>query len=1153
MKNAIQLSKEQRMILEARGSVVVVAGAGTGKTETLTQRVLHTLTAHREYSLRELVVLTFTDKAAGEMRQRVYRGLLSRLLEAEDDNARRRWSALCAGFAETHRIETFDAFNHRLLAAYPEYQLTPNFFTAMTDYDERQLQSKLARAFWGWLESLERDARAREDFFDLLRDYDRKQILKLLGLLASETNERRAQLAALPDAENYRHELRALAARFAVQLHRREARRLNRLWARYLAVLQTHFSELPPSLSEALRDPEQLKPRDSKILTKGGAFRKNQIPDDCQELCAEIEERVFPFLKLWQKAEAQLFQILQTIADPDALWENDWRAREHLARAARLANWWAQQREEICRREGWLDFLAAQRAALSLLEDNQAVAARLRAGCRFILVDEFQDTNYEQWRLVQAFSSSENVMLIGDGKQSIYGFRGGDITVFEEVQREILQIETPHSLSLSQRATPALTQFFNEVFEDVLPAENDPDRQPWEAPFQELHSARADGAPSGVFVLDATQSCESDQQSLNVPDEDESFYDEAAPAQPFTFREPREMELLAEATALLLREIQDDADGEENLDEENAALLRPEFRTTSARVRRNEAATIGVLFSTHHAKAIYETALRRHGVRYASVKGIGFFQSQPVADAINLLRFFFDARDDLALAGVLRAPFFGASDVALLELKRFALQSGAASLWNALCNRIAQNFPEEFLLEDDDERALQRARESLSQWQEVAQTEPLSAVLEIIERETEIAFARALGDDAAQQTENWRKVIEMIREREASGQGSARALAEFFSEQAQSEEREADAELPEGGAVQLMTVFAAKGLGFAMTIVAQTDGLFRFDEELLRRGEIENRDDKWFALNIKDDEGNEQKNLVWEILKENDRAKSEAEWARLFYVACTRARDYLLLAMPQNPKPGTWAEMSAPFVEEKPRLRLGALKARAEQRAQKARDDEAARAQAVPPPPEINAELLRALPANSFGLEASVTQLSQPFANGSTPGVAGGSRQAREHGALFHRLLSASVAADDQARIAGFLATTNLPRERASILARQLNAAHDWLQSQNFDLSSARHEVAFSVPAAALSGVLPAWGAATRWINGAIDLLVPRENDWAIIDFKTRAHEMEAASSQYEHQLRLYRAAAEYSGFAIAECWLVFLDDDGTATARRVE
>jgi ATP-dependent helicase/nuclease subunit A len=1151
-KSVLQLSEEQRAIVEASGNIAVVAGAGTGKTETLTQRVLHALASQREYSLRELVVLTFTDKAAGEMRQRIYRNLLLRLLQETDDAARSRWSSLCAGFAETHRIETFDAFNHRLLSAYPEYQNAPNFFVAMSDYDLRKLSGKMARAFWDWLESLENDAPEREDFFGLLENFDRRQILQLLELLAQESATHRAELAALPDAGNYQSELRALAARFATLLHRREARRLNRLWQRYRTVLQAHFSKLPPQIAEVLSDPQQLRPRDSTVLTKSGTFRKKWIPASCAEICSEIEEQVFPFLSLWQKAEMQLHEALQTLADPQQTWENDWRVRVQLARAARLSRWWANKREEICRREGWLDFLAAQRAALSLVEENSEIAARLRAGCRMILVDEFQDTNFEQWRLVQAFAAADNVMLIGDGKQSIYGFRGGDITVFDEVRSDILGIESPHSLSLSQRATPALTQFFNEVFEDVLPHENDPDRQPWEAPFQELHSARAGDANSDVFILEATQKTESEQPENECESED-SFYETNAATQPFSFRAPRELELLAEATALLLREIQDDADGNANLEEQTATLQRPEFKTISAAIRAKKPATIGVLFSTHWAKAIYETKFRQHGVRYASVKGIGFFKSQPVYDAINLLRFFFDARDDLALSGVLRSPFFGASDIALLELHRFQLQSGATSLWSALCHRGGAAVPERFLLEDDDERAFSRAQELLSRWLGAAQTELVSAVLERCLRETEIAFALELDDDAAQQSENWYKVLEMIRERESGGQGSARALAEFLSDQSQSEEREAEAELPEGGAIQLMTIFAAKGLGFDMTIVAQMDGSFRFDEELLRRGEIENRNDKWFALNFKDDEGNEQKNLVWEILKENDRAKSEAEWARLFYVACTRARNFLLLAMPQEPSPTTWAEMAAPFVENKTRFQLSELRERALVRAQNLRDKDIARAQTVPPPPEINVEVLRPLPGNSFGIETSVTQLTQSLKAGSTPG---GSYRAREHGILFHRLLRAGVAANDHARIASFLSTTNVSGTHVEILSRQLQAAHVWLSEQKFDLSRARHEVAFSVSAAALAGVLPAQSKETRWINGVIDLLIPCGNEWAIVDFKTHLSFPQVAKEarlQYEVQLRLYRAAAEFLGRRVSECWLVCVEENGVLAAQRVE
>ena len=151
--------------------------------------------------------------------------------------------------------------------------------------------------------------------------------------------------------------------------------------------------------------------------------------------------------------------------------------------------------------------------------------------------------------------------------------------------------------------------------------------------------------------------------------------------------------------------------------------------------------------------------------------------------------------------------------------------------------------------------------------------------------------------------------------------------------------------------------------------------------------------------------------------------------------------------------------------------------------------------------------------------------------------------------------MRARVDANDHARINSFLATTNLPSTLAAILSAQLQAARDWLNEQNFDLSRAQHEVGFSVPASAMVGVLPKQSDATQWINGAIDLLILRGEEWSIIDFKTRSDSIppEETPENYENQLRFYRAAARHCGYRIGECYLVFLDDNGAVSAHRVE
>jgi ATP-dependent helicase/nuclease subunit A len=469
----------------------------------------------------------------------------------------------------------------------------------------------------------------------------------------------------------------------------------------------------------------------------------------------------------------------------------------------------------LCWRNAWADFTDLQRAALQLLTGRSEVSERLRAGARHILIDEFQDTNIAQWQLIDSFRSQDNVLIVGDGKQAIYQFRGGDITVFEEVQNLLLGDKAPDTLTISRRSNPTIVEFCNDLFRSLLPpAEH---REAFEAEFQALESGRPAGGDGGVCVVRGSGSHEEPSQpGLGFADSDSSV----------TSGETDEQAELAQAVAMLLAEIQADAD-------EGVRRRRPEFAAISEKIRRNEAGVIGLLFRTHARKAVFESALREHDVRFVSVKGIGFYQSQQVMDVINLASFCFDTADSLALAGVLRSPLVGLSDRALLEL-RTSYPEG--SLWQAVLNATNETSTD-VALSQDDWRALRLCIPRLSRWRERLGVVPFSAVLELVWRESELAFCDALFSDAPQRLENWRKIIEVLRDREERGHGSTREIVEFLSAQASEEENEADASLPgDSGSIQLMTVFAAKGLGFDMTVVAQTDGLPRVDTGALKKG-----------------------------------------------------------------------------------------------------------------------------------------------------------------------------------------------------------------------------------------------------------------------------------------------------------------------------
>jgi len=1109
-----QLSDEQLRILHGSGNQVVVAGAGTGKTETLTQRVLHLLMREGDDSsqLHELIALTFTDKAAGEMRQRIYQSILKRLVVESDDLQRNRLNALRTGFAEHNRIGTFDSFIHRLLSLYPEQNLVPPGFTPMSSYDERDLFTQLARAFWHYAEGLE--GVERTELFDLLELFERRQTLMLVAELAREETHRLEELAENIDEAQYRVELERLCSIAVERVYRREGRRLNDLWARYIAALPL---DLPPVLQNALHDPGRLRFRGSDVLTQKHTFAKKFVKPDIQEVCEALEAGALRQLEPWRNLDQHLSDVGEKLKVTDETFAIDLEARQILRRLARLALWWAQQRRALCWRNGWADFTDLQRAALQLLSNSDEVSSKLRANARHILIDEFQDTNIAQWQLIDRFRNQDNVLIVGDGKQAIYQFRGGDITVFEEVQRVLIGEETPDQLTFSRRSAPVIVDFCNLLFEALLPPELN--KEVYEAAFQALQSGREGGGESGVYVVRAErQTSGAPQMSLD--------FETPAPV------DLDEQAILAQTVALLLAEIQADAD-------EGTSQRRPEFATISEKIGRNEPGVIGLLFRTHERKAVFESALRDHDVRFVSIKGIGFFQSQQVADVINLARFGLDAEDSPAVAGILRSPLIGLSDRALLELR---VHHPEKSLWLAAVDTVRGES--EVSLSQADWRALRLGIPRLQRWREQFSVQPFSWVLELVWRESELAFSDALYSDSPQRIENWRKIIEVLRDREERGNGSVREVVEFLTAQASDEESESEAALPgNSGSIQLMTIFAAKGLGFDMTIVAQTDGVPRGDSGALKKGAFPTRDDVHYSIKPPDNGGKKSEPLLWTILREEDRARQEAEFRRLLYVACTRAKDHLLLVLPAAPRTGSWAEMLEPFTANLAVYTHGELRRRATKAAPRAT-----------PSVSVLAELriLPPLQGNALSADIGVTTLLERQAPAVARRRTGKDRkERREWGRVVHRVLELERLDDAtlKLQIENLAFSHNLPESVVDTLLQQVQSADAWLKDQGYSRAGARREVPFSVPAAALRERFPVLES-VEWLNGVIDLMVPDGARWAIVDFKTGSDEQAAL---YERQLQMYAAAVELSGLEVSACWLLFLNEDGTLSPTRVE
>jgi len=905
------LSPEQAVVRDAGlGHRVVVAGAGTGKTELLTQRVLKlllegagessplqgevSLSQEKPAELEGVVALTFTNKAAAEMRSRVYRALVRRLRASDDALERARLGRLRAEFSSRNRIWTFDSLAATILRLFPEHSPLPRGAQLPTAGQERALEQTLGRQFWAWIGL--GDEEEAESLFEFLEMFERRE--NALGAIRDAARRDASdleRLALLPDFWEFARELLALAGG-----------RVEALWAAHVArVGALERISLPARTS--LLDPQtaRLPHNAGGFLTQSGfsaPFKKRLGEEVSPSQQLDLSARLLDWRAQSEELDArrEALELLGEDLPREGQWEREWRGRRAVASLARYALWWQGSERALKDERKLADFHDISRAALRVLETSDA-GEELRREIEWLLVDEFQDTNPSQWRVVQALRrrapDAGNALLVGDPKQAIYDFRGGDIRVFD-AGRKTLEREGAASsvLSISRRSAPPLVEWTNRAFAAIFPLENAP-REAFEAahgPLSPVPEAwakpRAFGDEPGVYVL-------------NPP----SWHAGTSemPAKKLLTEALRQK--AAHALSSWLLELLDDArlppetfsrQGEE-FPRPTETLRQPAFSSVSRAMREGQP-SVAVLFADNSVKGVFETILRARGVPFVGIRGKGFFRCDAVRWSVSLWRAMLDGDDEAAMIGLLRSPLGGQSDFALLE-RRVARASGEES-W----------LPSETF----DAATFAALRERLASWRALGGALPVSAVMERVLGESELAWFEERCEDAAQRRENWVKVLDLVREREEEGEGGLRALVDFFEAHAD-DDAEPLAPLPSGGAIQLMTVHASKGLGFPCVVLAQLESPKREGaDKTLLWGELDGQTTAAFGFGREREDEAQGKTkaappLAFELLKRDASARALAEWKRLFYVACTRAQSHLVLLQTDgNPPASSWGALS---------------------------------------------------------------------------------------------------------------------------------------------------------------------------------------------------------------------------------------------------
>lgn len=800
-------------------TLFVEAGAGSGKTRSLVDRVVATvLNPDSAIPLRHIAAVTFTEKAGAELRDRL-RDTFEQHAAGADDRAGRAAEAL--DDLDAAAIGTLHSFAQRILGEHPIEASLPPLIDVLDEvgsgvaFDARWVALRaellddaatapallLAMAAGMKLDDLRSMARALTDDWDLLEP----------RVLASEPGE-------LPpmDVADLVLEAQRLAA---LADHCGDD---GDLFLPNLGVL----AEWADRLDTAPDDPARLAILVQASALKWGYGRQanwtgyglNQIKDECKQFVARVG--------------ALRTQVLDT-----ALRQLARRVAEATLDAARAR-----------RDEGRLEFhdlLVLARDLLRHATHGVAVRGALQQRYQRLLLDEFQDTDPIQielaariagggeadaadWREIDIPPGS--LFVVGDPKQSIYRFRRADIATYLEAQG---RIGGGTVLATNFRTTAPVLGWINHVFSGLITAA--PGSQPEYGPLAEHRPAAPSGPAVTLLGADAHQ---------DRPNADEVRTREAADV------------VAAVRTAL---------------------VERWQVGGTEGSWRDVALSDIAILVPARTSLPHLENALDAAGIPYRAEASSLVYRSREIRDLLMAVRAVDDPSDSLALVTALRNPLFGCGDDDLLSWHT------AGGRWNILAP-IPDTVP-----------SVHPVREAVTYLRRLHNDKAWLAPSEVLGRLVDDRRMLEVAADGPRTRDVWRRlrfVVDQARAWSEVEHGGLRGYLGWAQRQGDEAARVAEAVLPETDTemLRIMTIHAAKGLEFPVVILSgmsSQPGGARSGVEVLwpPTGGCE------FKLRKDLQTGD------FEVAKPIDEQMDYHERLRLLYVACTRARDHLVVSL----------------------------------------------------------------------------------------------------------------------------------------------------------------------------------------------------------------------------------------------------------------
>ncbi|MBN2589694.1 MAG: helicase-exonuclease AddAB subunit AddA [Sedimentisphaerales bacterium] len=899
----IRWTDQQQQAITADGSdVLVTASAGTGKTAVLSGRCVHIVSGKSD--VRNILVLTFTEAAAEQMRSRIAQMLKDEYLKKHDNNLRFQLILL-----QGSDISTIHSFCKRIITEhFYKLGLDPAF--RIIDSDEQDLLKAevLEQTIdWAWQQSelcsdlkkllYKRNLRKNEGFLSKvvkLSDYldgvvSRNQwyekatyLAKTANIAATDLGKKQKQII-FDKTKSYLAQIK-WSIDFALNQGAEQK------WADKLQ--QSHIEPIENCLSLLEAGEWSKCVNIIQEYTKPKTSKPKEVSGDIADLVHKnIKGSVDEFKKLAELAiinpayidrfnsavGSQTYVLIELIRKFD----------EHYRQAKKKIN---------C-----LDFSDLEHYALKLLSDETSTqekpvpsetALSLRNRYKYIFVDEYQDINFVQQRILQLLSPGGNILQVGDVKQSIYAFRGAEPKIFiEQLQKASRELKNAPNgfrvdLNTNFRSSKGILDFVNKIFSRIMT----------EAITGINYDEAAKLKPAADSKDDSKTKDKDKIVELHILDEKNNEPDSNEESDETATSEDKNLNIISSSqrqAALIAKRIKKIVGTDTG---------KSEFQIFDKELGANRDvrySDIVILMRSLAKKANdYVEILRLAGIPVSCQAASGYFQATEINDCMSLLKVLDNPLRDIKFAAVLRSPFFTVTDTELAKIKIHSKSDGNKNFYNKVLEYCKTGKDKAL------SHKLQNIISQLEQWRTIARRGSLADLIWQIYRKTNyLSFVTALPNGQSRRANLLKFHDRAIQFEGFAGNTGVPSLTRFveFYEKLQETGQDwapAEPQNAAGNAVRIISVHKSKGLEFPVVFLAELES--KFNRTDVHADCLISSEDT-LGIQIIDSQSNQKLNsLGHEVIAEQKLATLLAEEMRILYVATTRAKERLILTASQK-------------------------------------------------------------------------------------------------------------------------------------------------------------------------------------------------------------------------------------------------------------